>query len=535
MKRIVFSTLAAGLFLGVLCAEDNEGPIRSFGLEFTVISNAVISTNSTYNSIRVIQVGGPDCDDYGGSSNDVYAPFGISVHLGQAQSGVYVSPSDAECRIDGRSMWAHAYGQVNGVTNQLISTITGTRVSWGNYEIEVDLTPLGATSYTYQVWSDGIKTLHATNQCGRPSIYTLNIEDYEPRVNPVFLDAGSPGVIIEFPNGTQFLAGESQGVGDRMMILAEGATNTVDHASSVEIFGSANLPAFDLIDARIGMFGRPHKALGGVNWNATNGWLIAGPFHDTSDGILVDFKNGAHHWAAQTKPFALDAPDASLHLSTVAQASYQGLFHRYLGPVGFVKTNGLLNLHGEFSDALTSNAVLRVFLSNSLVATIQGPSGSILATLSDTNPLVVGWSVTVSNLSFSLAEPTDLTAHDGGMARGDRFVFEPEPSAIQSSHVLTAHVLAQGFPEFTILSESTVEATAPIIKLDIERRANELLLSWPFHRHFFYLGVLSTVTNQPHDVLYPRIQGFRYQVQVPPTNSIEFFSLRHNWYYYIQP
>jgi hypothetical protein len=325
--------------------------VRAFGLEFTVISNAVMTVDPEYPVLHVAQVGGPDCSDSGTGTNEVpNLPFGVSVHLGEAQSGVYIYP-DAECRTDYRSMWGNAFGNVSGETNQLISSVRGTRQAWGHYSIEADLTPLGATSYTYQVWSHGVLTLSVTNHGSLSAVNTLDVEDYNPRVNPIFLTDAGPAVLIEFPRGTVFgVSGDgstggtgsmgARGVGDRMFIIAQGTTNHVNYVSRVDVFGSADLPSFAINDARIGMFGRPHKALGGVNFTASSNRLTVGPLayagtNEPGDGVMVDFKNGAVRWQAQTDPFALQQTNAAFLLSTFAVGSSNQLFSAYLGPVGF--------------------------------------------------------------------------------------------------------------------------------------------------------------------------------------------------------
>jgi len=107
-------SLGLALALSGVAARGQDS-LRAFGLEFTVISNAVMAVDDVYAALKVVQVGGPECY-YPTGTNDIEdLPFGVSVHLGEAQSGVYVYPN-ADCRADGRSMWANAYGAVNGET-----------------------------------------------------------------------------------------------------------------------------------------------------------------------------------------------------------------------------------------------------------------------------------------------------------------------------------------------------------------------------------------------------------------------------------
>jgi hypothetical protein len=531
----------AGLLLSSAAARA-EDTVRAFGLEFTVISNAVMAMDDEFAALRVFQVGGPDCDQLLGSgSNDLAnASFGISVHLGEAQSGVYIYP-DANCRMDDRSMWGKAYGNVDGETNRLISFMKGTRVGWGLYHIEVDLTPLGATSYTYQVWSQGLKTMHRTNQGPFSGISTYNVEDYGPRVNPFFLSDGVPGAIIEFPRRTQFGINDCcSSIGDRFIIIAEGATNQVNYVSRVDVFGSENLPSFAVADARIGMFGWPHKALGGVNFTALSGRLTAGPFEGVStdgptNGVLVDFKNGAVRWSAQTEAFAVAAPDARFLLSASGKAS-DGPFDRYWGPVGFTRSNGVVHLFADVSGFSTSNSVLRVFRSNVLSGVIHGVSGRPLATLAETNPLVTGWEATASSLSFSIAEPTGVAGHEGTVLEGDRFEFGPHEAPVRIGYVRNAHVRVHGTAGFSIVSETAEEARAPELRIQIERTSSGLLVSWPAHESYSLMVRTNLGGRQVgFGFPYPEYRDFRRYLPVNPTNSTVFFSLQHRYWYYMAP
>ena len=525
----------------------DSNSVRVFGLEFTVISNAVIEAGNSY--LKAIQIGGPECDDTGGGgTNEIEdLPFGVSVHLGEAQSGVYIYPG-VECRADTRFMWGNAYGNLNGETNRLISSIKGTRVEWGRYNIEVDLTPLGATSYTYQVWSHGLLTLHATNQGALSAISTYSIEDYEPRVNPCVLTDLGPAALIEFPNGTQFGVGSPtntgnfgrSGVGDRIFLIAEGATNHVNYLSRVDVFGSANLPSFQISDARLGMFGRPHKAMGAVNLTAANGRLSVGPFEPSTvsgggDGLLVDFKNGAVRWSAQTAPFALQATNGYVLLSASGLGSSDSPSSRYWGPVGFDRSNGMCRLFADFVGLDASNSVLRVFRGETLSGTIVGANGTFMATLTDTNPVIAGWAAELDTLAVSIAEPTRVTAHDGAVLEGDRFEFAPYLSPVRIGQIHSAHIVAQGTAGFTITSEVTQEAPVPELRLQIDRAPSGLVVSWPYHRSIYVETRSNLLDGFTWDYQQPLFRDFRWFMPVNPTNAARFYSLRHIYWHYINP
>ena len=538
MKWKLFLLSLAAVFMSGIDVSAAD-PVRVGGLDFMVVSNAVIETTGP-DSLKVLQVGGPGCDEYSNGSNDVSAPYGISVELGESQSGVYISP-DAGCRADNRSMWATAYGSIDGETDRPITFIKGTRVAWGLYRIEADFTALGATSFTYQVSCHGIVTLHSTNRGPSSWVSTIDVEAYNPRVNPFFRDGVVMGAVVEFPYGTRFgVEDGGSGVGDQFFIIPEGVTNTVDYLSRVEIFGSGNLPSFSVGDPRLGMFGRPHKALGTVNFSAANGRLTAGPFgasdiQGPSDGILVDFKRGATKWAVQTEPFALDQPTAGLRLSASGVASYN-LQEGFLS-AGFAKSNDVVSLYGDFY-SFSSNTLLRLYRGNTLSGTIQGPNLFRLASLAVTNPMVIGWVASPSSLTFSLAEPTVATAYDGGTAEADRFEFSAAESTNRIGVLDSAHVRGSDVGALTIISEVTEEPTVPELKLDITRAAGAVEVSWPYQRcPFYYLNVRTNVASYSYvGVDSPVVHNdFRWHLLVNPTNQAQFFYLQHAYGYYILP
>src|SRR6185295_9340163 len=153
--------------------------------------------------------------------------------------------------------------------------------------------------------------------------------------------------------GTQFrLADESQTVaGDRIIIIAERATNQVDYVSRVDVFGSENLPAFAINNIRIGMFGRPHQALAEANFTAKGGRLTAERTPDSlGAGVLVDFKKPVIRWQARTEPFALEETNAQIMVSALGLRSIdQPETPQYFGPAGFTRSNGVVNLSADFT------------------------------------------------------------------------------------------------------------------------------------------------------------------------------------------
>src|SRR4030095_5424188 len=165
LKRLV---TGIGLFLLCCGAAGAAEPFTAFGLQHSLLTNTVLTTGESP-GLRIENVSRlcPEepCDFLDG--------FGVTVHLGEAESGLFAYPDDAgalyeaylvDIEFSGYRLEGLAYGSVDGLTNRSISSLWVTRVGWGQYMMSVDFTPLGATGYTYEVFSDGHRTLVATNR-----------------------------------------------------------------------------------------------------------------------------------------------------------------------------------------------------------------------------------------------------------------------------------------------------------------------------------------------------------------------------------
>src|SRR5829696_1026963 len=185
------------LLVGFICnasllAAATTNDVIAFGLRHSVITNAEldISEESPLTVLRTVF-----CDD-GTNCPPQGDTFGASVFVDAADAGIFISP-DAE-RIDGASLQGTSYATVNGVANSLVGVVTGTRIEYARYSMDLDFTPIGATSFTYQVYFGDLLTFTGTNLGSTTYIDTGSYAPYPPRVNPLWLKDGRAGVILDF-------------------------------------------------------------------------------------------------------------------------------------------------------------------------------------------------------------------------------------------------------------------------------------------------------------------------------------------------
>ena len=112
-------------------AEPTNGPLVALGLTNTPIGNATLEIIEG----GVLFVGNTE----GGS--------GVSVQLGEADSGVFLYPLTGDL-YEGDLMEGKAYGRVNGVADQFISSVLGIHSGSSSVTVTVDFSALGASRLT---------------------------------------------------------------------------------------------------------------------------------------------------------------------------------------------------------------------------------------------------------------------------------------------------------------------------------------------------------------------------------------------------
>ncbi|MBI5384016.1 MAG: hypothetical protein HZA90_04945 [Verrucomicrobia bacterium] len=242
-------------------------------------------------------------------SSETNASYGLRVVLGEADSGFFGYP---QTDYENEEYWMQgvAYGKLDGQTNQMISSVradpyyesytyNGQTYRYhltGTYLVTPDLSPLGGRSLTFTLYTNEGQVATTTAHCGQVLVDYYH-DGYwgQPRVNPFWrMPDGSVGVLIELNNSARVvLPGQNRDetwlTGNRVFIRADAPTRRVDFVSHVDVTANAGLPWFNCTDARLGVFRRPHKALGQTVFAAAGGKLTLnnlGP--GDGEGALVD-------------------------------------------------------------------------------------------------------------------------------------------------------------------------------------------------------------------------------------------------------
>jgi hypothetical protein len=483
--------------------------------------------------------------------------FGVTVHLGEAESGLFAYPDDAgalyeaylvDIEFSGYRLEGLAYGSVDGLTNRSISSLWVTRVGWGQYMMSVDFTPLGATGYTYEVFSDGHRTLVATNQGSCSGVSTYDIEPgVPPRANPVWRLTDGIGAVIEFPRATRiFVCGGASGVGERFVIRPEGATSRVDYVSRVDIVGSDGLPRFGIQDERIGMFGLAHRALGSVAFAAAKDELTLTGF-DTStnqgmQGVMVEVPRGLR-WEGAMHPLTL-SNDHSAVLLSAAGTSSTNLFGTFYGPAGVGRTNGTGNLLADFSELSATGVIVEAISQGVVTGRVIVPVMGSLGTLGATNPTIVSCSAGAWNddvaawFSFKLAEPTTFTTDAGLQLSGDEFRLSPAESGEAVGTLKHVVLHGVGLERLTLTNELSQVEPVPPLALDIRPKDAGVTMSWPVTPDY-HLVSKNDLSSGAWG--YAGVRGYHYAdfrlhaVVTNLTNAARFYRLEHDYEYYIRP
>jgi hypothetical protein len=80
---------------------------------------------------------------------------GVSIHLGEADSGVFVYPVTDGDPPPGSFMAGEVYGSVNGEMDRLICKMRCHEEQDGIHPVQIDFSPLGATQFTYHAFYHG--------------------------------------------------------------------------------------------------------------------------------------------------------------------------------------------------------------------------------------------------------------------------------------------------------------------------------------------------------------------------------------------
>ena len=536
----------------VACVESNTIPFVANGLITEAHRQALIAeaqtadcpptprsvvacglTNSIFGEalITAADNGGPNVEDAGPSGSD-----GISIHLGQADAGVFIYPY-AGGWGDYSESWfllGTAYGRLNGQSNVPLAKMRGTKPYYETYPVEVDFTPLAPESLTFLVWSNGFLVADVTNSGPAGGITVHSASSLGHRVNPLWRAAdGSVGALIEFTevSGDSIPAIVSGPFGDAagnlIFIRANAPSNTADYVSRFDIVIGGGLISFSSGDERPGVFGRPHRVLGMALIEPAVGRLqltrMAQANLEENFGVLAELR-GDRQLNLGLEPVALSNTSARLSFSMDGSAELQ-----------LTSATNSIAL-GPFFSALDGYQPLDVVAYRRGI--LQGVlAGTNLQTIGwirvpDTNdwPRVIGCggsSETNSNLavSFSLDRVVTLVGVDGTELAGDYFRVGTSKVQTYFNVFSAAALTAIGVPAFAITSE---DATLRPPALAIARQSGEYVISWP-SRNLPLVLESSPVLGQTFTAVDAevRYQDGRHQVVLPATEQgSRFFRLR---------
>ena len=446
--------------------------VVAFGLTNRSIHATPLFLDPDYRELRVLSL------SYWGYN-------GVSVRLGQADSGLFFSPYARARLEDTNFMVAHAYGRSAGLERRLVSVFCE-RAGWATYPVTVDFLPLGTVRKTVRIFVDQTFVGEETYTNGAVTVYTSNSDQIGPRVNPFWrMPDGSVGVLLEFNNYPPVsLPSGRQTYASRLFIRADDPLFPVDYVSRVDVYGGGGLTEFSAIDERLGMFGHAHRALGGAVFTAKNKRLtVAGCADAGADGVLMELPNSPA-FAAQFQPVSLASNGALFQVS--AAATYERYpSHRpwsYFGPLGLENANGEKRLRAEAPDANPWEARIEMLEGTNRIGQFITTNSGFIGSFG-TNDLAIISSGVVGGvgdqpaaLHLQFREPATLTSGPH-VLRGDVVRLSPVSPTNDIGTFISFQVLACGVPPFTITNETM--AAPPPFGLTIERSDTNVFVAWP--------------------------------------------------------
>lgn len=539
MKRtaLALQVCLAAFVLVVLPSRATDS-ITNFGLLHTPLGQGLVSVDSS----TVVSNLGTNGGD------------GVSIFLGESDSGILFGPSVMSDPEPSDFLHAEVYGQLNGVTNQLLCTVRGWNVEWSEYSTSVDFSPLGGNSLTLVAFAGGqlVGTIANVDMDDGFRVGSDGWGNPLRRVAPFWrMPDGSIGALFEFLWPTWFGTTDFPAA-DRYFIRVENPTNAAGFVSRMDIT-SQDLPqiygepetnnygsgviGFSLWDVRLGMFHRPHFTFGPSLLQAAGGRLTTVSDAGALAEIAVELDRNTA-FQADLLPIDLSAEGSRMTVTGVGNAA--GVVGSELGFMRVEATNENLRISAQFSIAprfaqivvlaggipVGTNGVTReeVWVTTAGLQRVIG-SGLLARTLTSLPGFTVRLDATTTFLT-----PT------GNRFDGDEVhLLASDPAHFESldTFVLTT----AGLPSFTIVGESSAPFTLPLVR--VARSSTNVVFSWPDPNEIFLLervfvlsspadgwppegGVFETVTNTPSFA-----NDFR-SLRLPiDSTTHRFFRLRH--------
>ena len=465
---------------------------------------------------------------------------GTSVQLGQADSGVFINPySSVSSSYDDRwFMRGSAFGRVNGVEHAPVSRIRARKPYYEVYPAEVDLSPLGPASVTWQLWSSNTLVIETNVPEAVGELIVYSAESVGPRANPFWrMPDGSVGTLIEFTQpaseNTTIVGPFGESHGDRIFVRANSPSNLVDYVSRVDIVIGGGLYGYDVLDERPGVFGRAHRVLGpGVLLPSIGRLQVDSLQSEEFIGVLIESRD-EKRLDVTVEPISLSNELATLTFSL------SGFFTDPADTVSalrFETSSNLTSISAFMMNTEPEGALdLRVYQAGAFQGQSRVTNSVEIATFpfspepQATKIIGIGGGVrpqdSVMIVSFTFDRVTSLRAADGQNWRGDHFQVIATGATNSSNTLRSLSVLTSRLPGFAITGEDSSGAPPAIA---IHLAGPELTLAWPARNLPIVLEASETLpgtfTRVAADPVY---QSGEYRVTLPAsTTGNRFFRLR---------
>jgi len=464
---VALTLLAAWLPI-TFAAEPTNGPLVALGLTNVPIGGT---------ALEVIEGGILFVHDTGENGS------GVSVQLGEADSGVFLYPLTGYL-YQGHTLEGKAYGRVNGVTNQFISSVVGMHNGDQSAIVTADFSPLGASRLS--VFANGMLLGQITNSI---AVIRVRGDGNGCRANPWWrLPDGSFGALIELAQAEALISfppeAEDQTVeGRSIFIRPDDPTNSVEFVSRVDVTAT-NISSFCLTDARVGVFFHAHKALGQATLHPAPGQLTIGTLvSNIQDGVMVELPD-VSSFDVNVAPLELSGSNAIIQISGYGTG---GAEWAELGTTRIQNSNGTVQVRME--TPLAPQIEIQVRSNGVVTGSVIVPHSDAVVGLSG-SPRITGWTLlartmqTPPGFSVRVDHLTTFMASGGATFVGDEVrMLIAEPVFLES--LASVVMVASELPSFTITGENTTTAPAP--ELTIARSTNGVTLSWPDPNRIYVL------------------------------------------------
>jgi hypothetical protein len=516
-------SMAAWLAFVVLfpCVVKSEDTMVVFGLTNVALNGATLVPRETYPGVRV-----ENLDDQGLQ--------GVSVLLGQADSGLFFSPQLDGQPGDGNSMQASVFGKA-GAHEGLLGTVFCKKDSWGSYPLTVDFTGIGSSNFTVQVFCYDTLAREETNSSGSVTFHTESAGNLYPRANPCWrAPDGSIGVLIDFGFSLVTLE-RGQAYGNRVFIKPQQPAATVEYVSRVDIYGGGGLTYFESWGEWLGMYSLPHLALGSAVMSANHGALsVSGLGESGQDGVTVEL-GGAGSYEMSLQPIALPT-NATLRISANGFGdSYYFLGRNFLGPVYLWNTNSATQVAGIFGDVDTNRVRITILNDGALIGSMNAESGA-WGSISNSSWKIAGLGVRPalgtkpSALYIKFDGHVSFLPAGGGMPlEGNQMLFSWFESGPEPDSFANFQVQASGLPSLSITNAITTAATPE--RLSIARSGGDIHVSWPYRPSSSFLQSTPDLNSPFTSTNLPpyELTGSQWQFTVPAARAPQEFFRLWDW------